>query len=306
MVLESLLLKAFRPRVENVDDHGCHPVNHSCNGRVSMNPKRLILNVIGLSLTISLQLLASPLKQVKPQVATITQNPDRPALTEDQGRLLVKEIASVNIGETLAKWSFQEPELVKLRQWSKLLTEQPDRADFLSEWTELISKVKARNASLQGTDVAHLIQMLMSAAYEEAHKDLDSSQEKTRFYKEMERQIGENVATAERLKVLLRPQLNDSSASTLIRLPSYQRALRKCEERAGSTPRLECHEILIATTMELDDYMAVSAKQIQEAKANGQKAELELQKRQQRRLQMLEALTGTSRLMYDSACQSIH
>src|SRR5262245_56619924 len=292
----SLLLKAFRLRVENVDDHEYHLVNHSCNGRVSMNPKRLILNVIGLSLVIGLQLLASPLKQVKPQAAAITQSPDRPALTEDQGRLLVKEIPSVNIGETLAKWSFQEPELAKLRQWSKLLTEQPDRADFLSEWTELISKVKARNAGLQGPDVTRLIQMLMSAAYEEAHKDLDSFQEKTRFYKEMERQIGENVATAERLKVLLQPQLNDSSASALIRLPSYQRALRKCEERAGSTPRLECHEILIATTMELDDYMAVSAKQIQEAKANGQNAERELQKRQQRRLQMLEALTGTSRL----------
>src|SRR5262245_1695009 len=148
--------------------------------------------------------------------------------------------------------------------------------------------------------------MLMSAAYEEAHKDLNSSQEKLRFYKEMERQVSENLVNSERLKVLIEPQLNDPSASTLIRLPASQRALKKCEERAGSPPRLECHEVLIATTMELDDYMAVAAKQIQEAKASMQKAELELQKRQQRRLQMLEALSGTSRLMFDSMRNSVH
>jgi hypothetical protein len=270
-----------------------------------MTPKRFTLNVIGSSLAISLQLLApatsAPRKQVKPQVAAVRQNPDRPALTEDEGRLLVKEIPSVNIGETLARWSFLEPELAKLRQWSKLLTEQPDRTDFLPEWAELTSKVKMRNANLQGVDATHLIQMLMSAAYEEAHKDLDSFRERTRFYKEMKRQINENVVSAERLKVLVQPQLNDPSASTLLRLPSYQRGLKKCEERSGSTPRLECSEILIATTMELDDYMAVSTKQIQEAKANEQKAEVELQKREQRRLQMLEALSGTSRVMYDSA-----
>jgi hypothetical protein len=270
-----------------------------------MNPRRT-LNVIGLSLAISLQLLARPHRQVKPQASAIAQNPERPSLAEDEGRLLVKEIPSVNIGETVARWSFLEPELAKLRQWSKLLTEQPDRADFLSEWTELVSKVKARNASLQSTDLGHLIQMLMSAAYEEAHKGLDSSREKLRFYKEMERQISENLVNSERLKVLIQPQLNDPLASTLIRLPASQRALKKCEEQAGSPPRLECHEVLIATTMELDDFMAVSAKQMQEAKANMQKAELELQKRQQKRVQMLEALSGTSRLMFDSARKSVH
>src|SRR5215510_10160847 len=117
-----------------------------------MNPRRT-LNVIGLSLAISLPLLARPPRQVKPQVAAIAHNSEQPALTEDEGRLLVKKIPSANIGETLARWSFLEPELAKLRQWSKLLTEQPNRADFLSEWTELVSKARARNASLQSTEL---------------------------------------------------------------------------------------------------------------------------------------------------------
>jgi hypothetical protein len=275
-----------------------------------MTSKKLALNVICSSLAISSQLLApaisGPRKQVKPQVAAIRQTPERPALTQDEARLLVKEIPSVNIGETLARWSFQETELAKLRQWSRWLAEQPGRTDFLPEWADLISKVKTRNPGLQGNDVAHLIQMLMSATYEEAHKDLDSFRERTRFYKEMQERITENLADAQRLQVLIRPQLNEPSAGTLIRLPSYQRALKKCQEQSGSTPRLECREVLIATTMELDDYMAISAKQVQEAKANAQKAELELQKREQKRLQILEALSETSRLMYDSTRKSTH
>jgi len=154
--------------------------------------------------------------------------------------------------------------------------------------------------------VAHLIQMLMSATYEEAHKDLNSLRERTRFYKDMHERITENLADAQRLQVLIRPQLNEPAAGTLIRLPSYQRALKKCQKQSGSTPRLECREVLIATTMELDDYIATSAKQIQETEASAQKAELELQKREQRRLHILEALSQTSRLMYDPPRSSAH
>jgi hypothetical protein len=275
-----------------------------------MTSKKLALKLVCSSLAISSQLLtpaiSGPRKQVKPQVVAIRQSPERPALTQDEARLLVKEIPSVNIGQTLARWSFQETELAKLRQWSRWLAEQPGRTDFLAEWAELISKVGTRDAGLQSTDVVHVIQMLMSAAYEEAHKDLDSVRERTRFYKEMQERITENLADAQRLQVLIRPQLNEPSAGTLIRLPSYQRALKKCQEQSGSTPRLECREVLIATTMELDDYMAVSAKQVQEAKANAQKAELELQKREQKRLQILEALSETSRLMYDSTRKNAH
>jgi hypothetical protein len=273
-----------------------------------MISKRNALNIVCGSLAISSQMLASaisgPPKQVKPQSAAVRQASDRPALTEDQARLLVKEIPSVNIGETLARWSFPEIELAKLRQWSALLAEQPDRTDFLPQWTELVAKFKARNASLQGADVAHLIQMLMSAAYEEAHKDLDSFRKRSQFYKEMQARISEKLADAGRLQVLIRSQRNDPSAGTLIRLPSYDRVLQKCEEQPGPNQRLECREVLIATTMELDDYLVTSAKQVQEAKENAQKAELEVQKREQKRLQILEALSETSRLMYDTTRKS--
>jgi len=307
----TVALKALAGRVENVDGQEHCPICYShIPTEGIMISKRLILNVIGLSLAISSQFLVpaipSPRKEIKPQVASVKQNPERPALTEDEARLLVKEIPSVNIGETLARWSFSEPELAKLRQWSRLVVEQPNRTDFLSEWADLILKVKARNASLQNRDVVRLIQMLMSATYEEAHKDLDSIRERARFYKDMQERISGNVAEAERLQVLIRPQLNDPAASTLIRLPSYQRALKQCEVRSGSTPRLECREVLVATTMELDDYMAASAKEVQDAKTSVQKAELELQKAEQRRLQILEALSGTSKLMYDSAGKGAH
>ena len=122
-----------------------------------MISKRNALSIVCGSLAISSQMLApaisGPPKQVKPQSAAVRQVSDRPTLTEDQARLLVKEIPSVNIGETLARWSFSEIELAKLRQWSALLAEQPDRTDFLPQWTELVSKFRARNASLQSADV---------------------------------------------------------------------------------------------------------------------------------------------------------
>jgi hypothetical protein len=239
-------------------------------------------------------------EETRSQAPAARQDPQL-RLAEDQARLLVKEIPSINVQETLSRWAFPEKELNSLRQWSTSLVQQPSRRDFLPQWCELISKAKTRNANLGATDVKHLIQMLMSSSYEEANKGLDSLRTKSKFLKEMQGRISENLLAAERLQVLVRPQLNDPSAGVLIRLPSYNRALQRCREQTGPPPHLECTEVLIATTIELDDYMATSAKQLQDVKDNLQKSELELQKKEQARLQTLEALSETSKAMYEPA-----
>src|SRR5262249_44562617 len=117
----------------------------------------------------------------------------------------------------------------------------------------------------------------------------------------MQARISENLAEARRLQVLIRPQLNDPSAGALIRLPAYNRALQTCQEQSGVPNRLECHEVLIATTMELDQYMTSSDKQLAEAKEKAQKAELDLQTGEQRRVQTLETLSDTAKAMYEAA-----
>ncbi len=256
--------------------------------------------VLGLAIQVRSSTIQNSNAGSKAQAPAARQDPQL-RLGEDQARLLVKEIPSVNVQETLSRWGLQEAELNKLRQWSTLLVQQPSRSDFLPQWSEVIFKAKDRNAKLAATDVKHLLQMLMLSSYEEANKDLDALRTKSKVDKEMQGRVSENLVEAARLQVLVRPQLNDSSAGALIRLPSYNRALQKCREETGPPQRVQCHEVLIATTMELDDYMATTSKQLEEVKSNVQKSELELQKREQARLQTLEALSETSKAMYDAA-----
>jgi hypothetical protein len=261
---------------------------------------------VGLTLAFGgTQLLAptqwSIAKELKSPPAGASQDVQRRILTEDQARRLVKEIPLVNVQQTLSRWVLPETELATLRQWSASLVKQPDRTDFLAQWSKLISKTRDRDASLSGTDLTHLIQMLMAASYEEASKDLDSFRERARFYQAMQGRISENLTAARGLQVLIRPQLNDPSAGALIRLPAYNRGLQTCQEQSGVPIHLECHEVLIATTMELDQYMASSDKQLAEAKEKAQQAELDLQTGEQRRIQTLETLSETAKAMYEAA-----
>jgi len=263
-----------------------------------------ICSVLSLGMPVRSPAVQNSNAETKSQAAAARQDPQL-RLGEDQARLLVKEIPSVNVQETLSRWGLQEAELNKLRQWSTLLVQQPSRSDFVPRWSEVISKARDRNPKLGATDVKHLIQMLMLSSYEEANKDLDALRTKSKIYTETQGRVSENLAEAARLQVLVRPQLNDSSAGALIRLPSYSRTLQKCREETGPPQRVQCHEVLIATTMELDDYMATTSKQLEEVKSNVQKSELELQNREQARLQTLETLSETSKAMYDAAVTAL-
>ena len=223
-----------------------------------------------------------------------------PSLSLDQARMIVKDIPTVDIRSTLGRWKPEEAELVKLRQWSAMLAEDPGRTDFLPKWSEWIAQVSSRNRQLQDADVAPLIQMLMSAAYEAAHKDLDSYSQRVKFYKEMKEQIQNQLTGASQMQALLRSQQTDPLAGSLLPLSSNQRTLRKCQQ-SGESLRLDCKETLISTNYELEDYLQNSEAQIKKAEAEVVRAEAELQSRQERRRQTLYALSDTAKMMYDSA-----
>jgi hypothetical protein len=237
--------------------------------------------------------------------ATAQQAGGRNGLTIDQARMLVKEVPGVDIKATLTRWKLQEPELVKLRKWSGLLAEDPGRTDLLSQWGEFMTQMRAKNLQFQGPDVASLIQMLMLASYEEANKSPEPYAEKVKFYKQIKERIRGNLAEARQLQALLRSQRQDPLSGSLIRLPANQRSLQKCQVRPGSTLNLDCQEILISTTTELEDYVGTSEDQVKKAEDEARLAELEQQKANDKRQQMLLALSDTAKRMYDTAMANI-
>jgi hypothetical protein len=229
----------------------------------------------------------------------------RSGLTVDQARMLVKEVPSVDIKATLARWKLQEPELVKLRQWSGLLAQDPGRTDLLPQWREFITQTRAKGLQLQGSDVTSLIQMVMLASYEEANKNLEPSAQKVKFYNQVSERIRGNLTEARQMQALLRSQRNDPLSGSLIRLPANQRSLQKCQVHPGSTLKLDCQEILVSTTTELEDYVGASEDQIKKAEDEARLADVELRKAQERRQQMLEALSDTAKMMHDTATAMI-
>jgi hypothetical protein len=237
--------------------------------------------------------------------ATAQQAVGRNGLTIDQARMLVKEVPGVDIKATLTRWKLQEPELVKLRKWSGLLAEDPGRTDLLSQWGEFMTQMRAKNLQLQGPDVASLIQMLMLASYEEANKSPEPYAEKVKFYNQMKERIRGNLTEARQMQALLRSQRQDPLSGSLIRLPANQRALQKCQVRPGSTLNLDCQEVLISTTTELEDYVGTSEDLVKKAEDEARLAELEQQKAKEKRQQILLALSDTAKRMYDTAVANI-
>ena len=219
--------------------------------------------------------------------------------------MIVKEIPAVDIKATLASWKLQEPELVKLRQWSGLLAQDPGRKDFLPQWSEFISQKRAKNQNLQGSDVTGLIQMLMLTAYEEANRDLDSYNRKIKFYNDVQERVGRHLTEGRQLQALVRMQRNDPLAGSLIPLPAQQRTLQKCQAQLEPTWKLECKEALVSTTMELENYLTESEEQIKKAEEDIRKARLDLEEMQQKRVQKLERLSDNSKAMHDTAMAAI-
>ena len=71
---------------------------------------------------VSLLLLASLLgfQTVNAQERGSTSEPPKPGLSVDEARMIVKDIPSVNIRETLDTWKLSETELAQLRVRLKL------------------------------------------------------------------------------------------------------------------------------------------------------------------------------------------
>jgi hypothetical protein len=237
--------------------------------------------------------------------APAQQAAGRNGLTIDQARMLVKEVPGVDVKSTLARWKLQEPELVKLRKWSGLLAEDPGRTDLLPQWGEFITQMRAKNLQFQGSDVTSLIQMLMLASYEEANKNPEPYAQRVKFYNQMKERVRGNLTEARQIQALLRSQRHDPLSGSLIRLPANQRSLQKCQVSPGSTLNLDCQEILVSTTTELEDYVGASEDQVKKAEDEARLADVELQKAQEKRQQMLQALSDTAKKMHDTAMAMI-
>jgi len=270
-------------------------------GKFSMNFLASILAFSGWGIVVTAQTRgeANQSKTPAQQVA------GRHGLTTDQARMLVKEVPGVDVKATLARWKLQEPELVNLRKWSGLLAEYPGRTDLLPQWGEFMAQIRAKNLQLQSSDVTSLIQMLMLASYEEANKSSEPSAQKVKFYNQMKDRIRGNLTEARQMQALLRSQRQDPLSGSLIRLPANQRSLQKCQVRQGSTPTLDCQDILVSTTTELEDYVGTSEEQMKKAEDEAWLADVELQKADEKRQQLLQALSETAKKMHDTAMAMI-
>lgn len=229
----------------------------------------------------------------------------KPDLSVDEARMIVKEIPSVDIPSTLGRWKLAEGELAQLRQWSGTLVENPATTSFVQKWNTFITQVVSRNSQIKEADVTPLIRMVMLAAYEEAQKHADSpgGAGQANAYKELQEQIRSNITQARQLQALLGPGRRDPLAGSGLALPANQRTLRRCDV-AGQPAKVECKEILVSTTYELEDYISVSEAQFKQAEEEARKPGV-AGGGQEKRRQMLYALSDVAKLMHDAAIAAI-
>jgi hypothetical protein len=262
---------------------------------------------------VSLLLLANLLgfQTVNAQERGSTSEPPKPGLSVDEARMIVKDIPSVNIRETLDTWKLSETELAQLRQWSGLLVEKPGTTEFLAKWNAVVRQARARTPQIKEANITPLIRMVMLAAYEEAQKHLTAAATSAPadVYKQLQEQIRANLAEARQLQNLMGyarkfDKLGDGAGDPLsgsrLSLPAYQRTLRKCDV-TGQPKRVECKEVLVSTSYELDDYFSVSETQLEKAEEEAKRGGGAAESGQEKRRQMLYALSDVAKAMHDSA-----
>jgi hypothetical protein len=238
----------------------------------------------------------------KPASASWKQVLPKPDLSVDEARMIVKEIPSVDIRTTLGAWKLSEGELGQLRQWSGLLVEKPGTSEFLTKWSELIRKAQARTPQIKESSVAPLIRMVMLAAYEEAQKQpaTAASPAPAEVYQQLQEQLRSNLDEARHLQTLMGPERKDPLSGSRLSLPAHQRTLRKCDV-AGQPKKVECKEILVSASYELDDYISVSEAQLAKAEEEAKRGGGASESGQERRVQMLYALSDVAKAMHDAA-----
>jgi hypothetical protein len=269
---------------------------------------------------VSLLLLANLLgfQTVNAQEGGSAGEPPKPGLSVDEARMIVKDIPSVNIRETLDTWKLSETELAQLRQWSGLLVEKPGTTEFLAKWNEVVRQARARTPQIKEANITSLIRMVMLAAYEEAQKHLTTAATSAPadVYKQLQEQIRANLAEARQLQNMMgyarkfdklgdgvrgnEGGAGDPLSGSRLSLPAYQRTLRKCEVTA-QPKRVECKEVLVSTSYELDDYISVSETQLEKAEEEAKRGGGAAESGQEKRRQLLYALSDVAKAMHDSA-----
>jgi len=228
--------------------------------------------------------------------------PAKPDLSVDEARMIVKDIPSVDIRATLGTWKLSDAELGQLRQWSGVLVEKPGTTEFLAKWSELIRQAHARTPQIKESRITPLIRMVMLAAYEEAqkHQTTSAASAPSEVYKQLQAQIRANLVEARQLQSLMGPDRKDPLSGSRLSLPAYQRTLRKCDV-VGEPKKMECKEVLVSASYELDDYVSASEAQLVKAEEEAKRGGGASQSGQEKRRQMLYALSDVAKVMHDSA-----
>ena len=242
------------------------------------------------------------------KVSTSKQNANekqvlaKPDLSVDEARMIVKDIPSVDIRATLGTWKLSDAELGQLRQWSGGLVEKPGNTEFLAKWSELIRQAHARTPQIKESSITPLIRMVMLAAYEEAQKHQTTSvaSAPSEVYKQLQEQLRANLVEARQLQSLLGPDRKDPLSGSRLSLPVHQRTLRKCDV-VGQPKRMECKEVLVSASYELDDYISGSEAQLVKAEEEAKRGGGASESGQEKRRQVLYALSDVAKAMHDSA-----
>ena len=226
----------------------------------------------------------------------------KPDLSVDEAQMIVKDIPSVDIRTTLGTWKLSDAELGQLRQWSGVLVEKPGTTEFLAKWSELIRQAHARTPQIKESSITPLIRMVMLAAYEEAqkHQTTSAASAPSEVYKQLQAQIRANLVEARQLQSLMGPDRKDPLSGSRLSLPAYQRTLRKCDV-VGEPKKMECKEVLVSASYELDDYVSASEAQLVKAEEEAKRGGGASQSGQEKRRQMLYALSDVAKAMHDSA-----
>jgi len=226
-------------------------------------------------------------------------------LSVDEARMIVKDIPSVDIRATLGTWRLSEPELVQLRQWSGLLVKNPGSTEFLTKWSELVRQAGSRTPQIKDANITPLIRMVMLAAYEEAQKHLTATATSApaEVYKQLQEQIRTNLAEARQLQSTMGYQRKDPLSGSRLSLSASERTLRKCDV-VGQPKKVECKDVLVSASYELDDYISVSEAQLVKAEEEAKRGGTS-ESGQEKRRQMLYALSDVAKAMHDSGVTAL-
>jgi hypothetical protein len=238
-------------------------------------------------------------KQVPASEKQVLPKPD---LSVDESRMIVKDIPSVDIRATLGTWKLSEAELGQLRQWSGTLVEKPGTTEFLPKWSELVRQAHARTPQIKEASITPLIRMVMLAAYEEAqkHQTASATSAPSEVYKQLQEQLRSNLAEARQLQTLMGSERKDPLSGSRLSLPAHQRTLRKCDV-VGQPKKMECKEVLVSASYELDDYISGSEAQLVRAEEEVKRGGGASESGQEKRRQMLYSLSDVAKAMHDSA-----